>query len=486
MILEAYYEPQFSTHSHGFRPGRGCHTALDEIRRQWKGVKWFIEGDIKGCFDNLDHQLILDLIGRKIPDQRFLKLLKDMLKAGYVEDWQYYQTYSGTPQGGVISPVISNIVLNELDQYVEKELLPSYNRGNRRKLNPVYRALWEEMIEAKAAGDVQRYQELRQKRRQIPSIDPNDEQFRRLYYIRYADDFLLGFAGPKAEAIEIKEKIGQALKRLKLQMSEAKTLITHAESGRARFLGYELTARRNNTRLSQGRDGIKRRSINSNIKLYVPRDVANEWQRRYTRYGKPIHRTELLNNSDYEIVNLYNAEFQGLANYYSLALDVSKRLYPVKYTFMQSLVKTLACKHKCKATSIYRQYKTKFETGVTGLMVTVRRDEPKSPLVAKFGAKPIRTIKNAVLTDKKPLLFSSDNEIVRRLLAGECELCQSKEDIEVHHVRKVSDVRKRYRGRKKPPDWAVFMMKRNRKTVVVCRKCHRNIHQGKYDGQKLA
>ena len=189
MVLEAYYEPQFSSYSHGFRPGRGCHTALDEIRRKWKGVKWFIEGDIHGCFDNLDRQLILDLIGRHMPDQRFLKLLKDMLQAGYIEDWQYHDTYSGAPQGGVLSPIISNIVLNEFDQFVKKELLPAYNRGERRKLNPEYRTLWHEMIAAKAAKDVHKYKELQKKRRQLPSVQTYDEGYRRLYYIRYADDF---------------------------------------------------------------------------------------------------------------------------------------------------------------------------------------------------------------------------------------------------------------------------------------------------------
>jgi group II intron reverse transcriptase/maturase len=188
MLLEAYYEPQFSSHSHGFRPGRGCHTALDEIRRQWKGVKWFIEGDIQGCFDNLAHDLILDLIGRSMPDQRFLKLLKEMLKAGYVQDWQYHQTYSGAPQGGIISPVISNIVLNEFDKYIENELLPVYNRGDVREVNPVYRTLSKEMDKAKAARDIKRYRELRKERRKTPSVRTDDDAFRRLHYIRYGDD----------------------------------------------------------------------------------------------------------------------------------------------------------------------------------------------------------------------------------------------------------------------------------------------------------
>lgn len=128
LILQAYYEPQFSEYSHGFRPGRGCHTALQEIRT-WGGTRWFIEGDITGCFDNIDFKVLLEIINRNIKDKTFLKLLEKMLQAGYMQDWQYQQTYSGVPQEGGISPILSNIVLNELDKFVENELMPIYNQG---------------------------------------------------------------------------------------------------------------------------------------------------------------------------------------------------------------------------------------------------------------------------------------------------------------------------------------------------------------------
>ena len=379
MVLEAYYEPQFSKYSHGFRPGRGCHTALDEIRRRWKGVKWFIEGDIKGCFDNIDHRVLLNLIRLQIPDERFLKLLKDMLKVGYMEDFRYNETYSGTPQGGVISPILSNILLNELDQFVENVLIPQYTKGKKRKLNPDYQALTRKMSKAKKAQDIKKYFKLSKERRSIPSVKTYDNGFIRIYYIRYADDFLLGIAGPP-DFIEIKEKIRKFLQNIKLTMSREKTLITHAASSRARFLGYELDMRRNDTKLSRDRNGKrKRRSVNNSIQLYVPRDVAQEWLNRHQEDGKPKHRAELMNNSDYEIVTCYNSEFQGLVNYYSLAVDVSKRRKPVKYVYMQSLVKTLANRHKKTCTWVYRQYKTKFETGVTGIMVTVPREKPQKP-----------------------------------------------------------------------------------------------------------
>jgi group II intron reverse transcriptase/maturase len=485
-ILEAYYEPQFSQYSHGYRPGRGCHTALDQIRQKWKGVKWFISGDIKGCFNNLDHDVLLDLIRQNMPDQHFLKLLKDMLEAGYLEDWKYHTAYSGVPQGSVISPILSNIILNELDKFVENELIPEYTRGKKRKLNPEYNAITKQLAKAKATKDIRAHKALTKKLRKTPSVKTDDDEFRRLYYCRYADDYLLGFAGPKEEAIEIQNRISEFLRSIKITTSKEKTLITHANSTPVRFLGYELSARKSNTKLSKDKNGRrKRRSINNSVRLSVPRSVAKERENRYKRNGKSIHRAELLHFSDYEIVKLYNVEFQGLANYYALAENISNRLQPVKYVYMQSLVKTLARKHQRKVGWVYSKYKTHFDTGTTGLMVTIQRKEPKQPLVAKFGAKPLCRDKTAILNDEIPKLYFGRNELVKRLLAQECELCDSNKQIEVHHIRKIADIKKRYQGKKHPPQWAVKMMKRHRKTLVVCKQCHNKIHSGIYDGPKL-
>ena len=126
MILEAYYEPQFSDHSHGFRPDRGCHTTLGEVATYWSGTRWFVEGDIKGCFDNIDHEVLLSVLGEKLHDNRFLRLLKYLLKAGYLEDWTYSRTLSGTPQDSVVSPILANIYLDRLDKYVENVLIPAH------------------------------------------------------------------------------------------------------------------------------------------------------------------------------------------------------------------------------------------------------------------------------------------------------------------------------------------------------------------------
>src|ERR1700751_2562493 len=138
LLLEAYYEPQFSDRSHGFRPGHGCHTALREIASTWTGTTWFIEGDISDCFGKLDHEIMVSILAEKIHDNRFLRLIRNMLKAGYLEDWKWNATLSGAPQGGVVSPVLLNIYLHKLDSYVETVLIPQYTQGAARRRNPGY------------------------------------------------------------------------------------------------------------------------------------------------------------------------------------------------------------------------------------------------------------------------------------------------------------------------------------------------------------
>jgi group II intron reverse transcriptase/maturase len=487
MVLEAYYEPQFSDYSHGFRPGHGCHTALETIRQHWKGVAWIIEGDIEKCYDNLDHDLLLDIIGQDIHDQRFLKLLKGMLKAGYLEEWTYHETYSGVPQGGVVSPVLSNIILNKLDKFVEEELIPQYTQGKHRRANSEYNRLSRKMKQARHEKDLETYRQLEKRRRGIPRGRPDDETFRRLRYCRYADDFALGFIGPKSEALAIKARIKALLQTIKLTLSEEKTLITHAVEGRARFLGYDIHVARNNSRITQHQTGHNRKSraVNGKVMLSVPPEVARQWRIRYTRKGKPIHRADLLNLSDYEIVTTFNVECQGLLNYYILAQNVHKRLAVVRYIFWQSLAKTLAAKHKKRTTWVYRRYIGKLENGRKVIRVVIPREDPQNPLVATFGAKPSRYIKTAVIKDEIPRPFYKKTELVQRLLANQCELCPSTENVEVHHIRKLADIRRKYKGRKKPPQWAIFMMSRNRKTIVVCQECHHKIHAGTYDGPKL-
>lgn len=475
LLLDAYYEPRFSNLSHGFRREKGCHTALREITQRWRGVKWFIEGDIKGCFNNIDHQVLLETLSANIHDSRMLRLLSNMLEAGYMEDWRYGATLSGTPQGGIISPLLSNIYLDRLDRFVEETLLPIYNRGDRRRNEPGYKAILNAARRTGDMGDHKEATRLRKQAQSMPSRDPNDPDFRRLWYVRYADDFLFGFTGPRHEAEEIKERIGEFLRNiLRLELSDTKTLITHAADTAARFLGYEVVALHADSR----HDNRGQRIINGLVRLKVPNDVIVERCRRYMRNGKAAHRPERLHDDDFSIVSQYGAEYRGFVQYYLLAFN-ARRLWKVHRMMRTSLLGTLANKHKTRVAPIRRQLRAKvMDRGrsQTALMVKRERGEGKAPLVATFGGISLAWKKEAILTDRPPVVFGIRSEIVQRLLAQKCESCGTEDGpFEVHHIRRLADLDQP--GRRERPLWVKRMASRRRKTLVVCDRCHHDIHR---------
>ena len=473
-LLEAYYEPQFSDYSHGFRPQRGCHTALNEVYRVWSGTKWFIEGDIRGCFDNIDHTVLLSILRERIHDNRFLRLVEGLLKAGYLKEWKYNVTLSGTPQGGVVSPLLANIYLDRLDRFVESDILPAFTRGEKRRLNPEYRHRYAKVQYARKRGNWEKAKRLMKAVRQVPSVDTRDPNYRRVRYVRYADDFLLGFAGPKAEAVEIREKLRRFLREtLHLELSDEKTLITHATTGAARFLGYDLTALHCDTKITAGK-----RSINGVIGLRVPHEVIREKRHRYLKRGKPIHRVELVNDSDFTIVQLYQNEYRGLVQYYKLAENLHEMEY-LRFTMETSLLRTLACKHQTSATQQLKRLRAKVATPF-GPRPCLKVEVPragKRPLVSVFGGIPLRRDREAVLTDEKPPRFAPITEVVKRLLAERCEICGTSGEVEVHHVRHLSDLKQK--GRVERPRWMTIMSARRRKTLVLCLRCHDDLHAGR-------
>lgn len=475
LILEAYYEPQFSDHSHGFRPKCGCHSALSEIKQTWTGTKWFVEGDIKGCFDHIDHQILMEILRETIHDNRFLRLVDGLRKAGYLEEWYYHRTLSGTPQGGVISPILSNIYLDRLDKYVEKVLLPKYNRKDERRKNPQYMRVRKRMHALSQKGMTKEAAQMRKQLRPLPCNDPYDPEYRRLRYVRYADDFLLGFAGPEAEAEEIKEQLRRFLQEeLKLEMSQEKTLITQAHTRAARFLGYEIATQQANDKLGQN----KGRNVNGRMELRVPTDVIEENCAKYQKGGKPTHKAELTPESDFAITEKYQWKYRGLVQYYVLAVNVSS-LKKLHWTMKRSLLKTLANKHKSTVMRMVKRSQTNTETHYGKMQcLEVRIDrKDKKPLLARFGGIPLRRQKEAVILDITPnRVVIRRNELVKRLLRDSCELCGSKEHISVHHVRKLSDLKKK--GRKEKPLWVQVMIAMHRKTLIVCGYCHWAIHTG--------
>ena len=471
LLLEAYYEPQFSDRSHGFRKGRGCHTALREIECSWKGTAWFVEGDISDCFGSLDHDILLRILAERIHDNRFLRLIAHMLRAGYLEDWQYHETLSGCPQGGVVSPILSNIYLDKLDQFVGQVLIPEYTRGTRRKRNPEYERLETQRRSARRRGDRAEARALLKKMRAIPSGDPLDPEYRRLRYCRYADDHLLGFTGPKAEAEEIRQRLAVFLRgELALELSPEKTLITHARTRAARFLGYEIIVQHADAKVTRGR-----RSVNGAVALRVPLDVIRAKCSPYRQRGTPWYRSRLQNLDDYDIVRIYGAEYRGIVNYFLLAQDVW-RLGALRWNAVTSMLKTLAAKHESTVTKMAARHKATVETphGLRTCFEARRRREGKEDLVARFGGIPLVRNRGRVITDPAPVLVPAPRkELLSRLLRRTCELCGHGAAVTVHQVAGLSQLGIPGPGQ---PAWAARMAKMRRKTLVACDLCHQVIH----------
>ena len=471
LLLEAYYEPQFSDHSHGFRKGRGCHTALRKMHETWTGTVWFIEGDISDCFGSTSHEILMKILAEKISDNRFLRLIRNMLKAGYMEDWQYHETLSGTAQGGVLSPLLSNIYLHKLDEFVERELIPQHTRGNSRKPNREYSRLAKRRQAARRRGDRAGARELARQMRALPYGDPMDPGYRRLRYIRYADDHILGFTGPKAEAEQIKAALAAFLREtLALELNQSKTLITHARTRAARFLGYEITVQHCNTKLTGGI-----RSANGRIAMRVPRDVIKAKCAPYRRRGKPWHRSQLQNLPDYDIVRIYGAEYRGIVDYYLLAQD-AWRLSALRWNAETSMLKTLAAKHRSSVTKMAARHKAKIKTsdGTRTCFEARKQREGKSDLIARFGGIPLRRDRRTVIRDPGPAPAAAPRkELISRLRRRRCELCEHGTTVAVHQVAGLASLGKPEPGR---PAWAALMAKMRRKTLVVCAACHDYIH----------
>ncbi len=486
-LLSAYYEPQFSRNSHGFRPERGCHTALAQISVQFTGTIWFIEGDIKGCFDNIDHDTLMAILSRDIHDQRLLNLIHKGLKAGVLDDWRYGKTYSGTPQGGVLSPLLANIYLNELDQFVEKELQSKWIKGERRRNNKAYKKYELKLKQAWKQGDRERYRRLKLERRELPARDQKDPSYRRLRYVRYADDYLIGFVGTKQETEAIKAALAEFLKTtLNLEQSREKTLITHAKTEQAHFLGYAISVYQSNHVMSiDEKTGIKQRSVNGRVRLGIPARLMREKMKYYTRHNVVVSEYVLTHQSVANIIKQYQERFRGLAEYYKFAVD-RYRLGGLKGVMQEALVKTIAQKLKISVARVYRKYRSRKTVNGHVYNILLETIETENGFYRfEWGGipltheKPKRTIR---IDDTLPKVrWSKGGELVKRLTANQCEICGSSKRVEVHHVRNLADLKKRWRGRRAKPEWVKLMVARNRKTLVVCRKCHAAIHGGKMD-----
>lgn len=487
MILEAIYEGHFETTSHGFRPKRSCHTALLHIQKTFNGAKWFIEGDIKGFFDNIDHDVLVGILRERISDDRFIRLIRKFLKAGYVEDWTFHNTYSGTPQGGIVSPILANIYLDKLDKYV-KEYIQHFDKGTKRRPGKesnnlanerkrTVRKLKKVKDGTEKAALVARLKAIEQERAAFPSGDEMDGSYRRLKYIRYADDFILGVIGSKEDALRIKEDIKSFLSEsLALELSEEKTLITHTGKS-AKFLGYEITVTRNNHQRRDVQGRLRRtygKRVRLNVSMATLRDKLLEYGameiklRNGKEIWKPKCRSGLIFNDDLEILDRYNRETVGFCNYYLIANNCVV-LHNFRYIMEYSMYKTFAGKYRSTVRKINKKYRL-------NKLFTVKYEQQgviKSRTFYKTSFKRRTTAFNGSC-DIEPYSIAdvSRTNLTDRLKAEKCELCGATGKLIMHHVRNLKDL-------KGKESWERLMSARKRKTIALCPSCHRLRHLGK-------
>ena len=481
LLLEAIYEGHFEGTSHGFRPHRSCHTALGMIQKSFAGAKWFIEGDIKGFFDNIDHNVLISILRERISDERFLRLIRKFFNAGYVEDWKYNKTYSGTPQGGIISPILANIYLDKFDKYI-KEYAAKFRKGDRRSINPEYWRLnnkknWLKKKLQKTSDEQIRKSylyEIAQLSKQMlstPHKDAMDADFRRLQYVRYADDFLISVIGSKSECETIKADITQFMReQLKLELSDEKTLITHAQD-KAKFLGYEIFIRKSDA-VKRNRDGVLKRDFNGAVVLTLNSAVI---QKKLTEYnalevrnidGKDIWwskpRRYMTPMKPEDILAQYNAEIRGLYNYYSLAANVSKECASFAFIMKMSMFKTLGWKLNTSARKVRQKYQKDKDFVIP---YNDAKGKQKYRVFYNEGFKK-RNAQFDVDYDKLPqTMYVPYPSLVERLKDGRCELCGKEGKVVMHHVRTLTKL-------KGNNEWEKLMLKRHRKTLVVCEDCN--------------
>lgn len=495
-LLEAIYEPVFSTDSHGFRSGRSCHSALDRIQHTWTGVKWLVDVDVRGFFDNIDHKILVALMEQKIDDKRFIRLIKGMLAAGYVEDWRFHRTYSGTPQGGVISPCLANIYLHELDKFVAGKI-DAFNRGKRRMTGRDY-SRYSGLIHGRrkkidalkaTGGSPQAIKDLRdeirhleQERSKHSSRDEMDPGYRRLLYCRYADDFVLGVIGSKQEAETIKHDVQEFLRsELALEAAEEKSGVHHANDG-VEFLGYrvrtwgERSGPREMRRLKLAGRHVTARNHSKTIQLSVPEHKLRAFCDR-RGYGN-LHllqsrqRGFLTALSDVEIVWAYNAEMRGLANYYRLACNVKGTLGRLYYLWWGSLLRTLATKHKTTVNKVAVRLRTPNGEYVARTTVDGKPQQARVWKLKHLDRTQIPAARVDAVANLGKWL-DRRSTVIKRLNARVCELCGSAErPVEIHHVRSLADV-------KKSPLSARIETARTRKRFVLCVPCHDALHTGR-------
>lgn len=499
MILEAVYDSPygatFSDHSHGFRPRRGTHTALKDIRSKWSGVTWLVEGDIKGCFDNIDHARLMQALRKRIRDERFLGLIWKALRCGYMEFHLPVDSFIGTPQGSIVSPLLANIFLHQLDEFVEREFIAAYQGGHKRQATPEYRKVCYRLQKArlalKASSDPAEQERYKGEIRTLKNVQlstkaySDDPTFIRIKYLRYADDWLVGINGPKELAETIKERSAVFLESIGLTLSLEKTHIRHAKTEEANFLGTRISIGSTSPSSKRVEHGGKTDLVGTRrVTGWFPRMFApiDEIVRRLHDQGMcdgegwPTRKSAWLHLDDVDIIQMYSSTLRGYLNYFSF-VDNYVKLGRIQYILLFSLVKTLANKHRLSVPETFRKYGKPPRVTVepegrkaTNITFHMERDWRRRPsrfhTATHGGPEEIVSLRYSRLNKSK--------------LGRHCIICGTTEDIQMHHLRHIRKMGAAVKG------FAKLMAGINRKQVPLCHEHHVAVHAGKYDGVSLS
>jgi group II intron reverse transcriptase/maturase len=494
LILEAIYDSPhgsyFSDSSHGFRPHRSCHTALREIRGKWTGVNWLIEGDIRACFDEIDHQTLVGILKRKIQDQRFLNLIWKLLNAGYMDlHGNKKDSLIGSPQGSIVSPILANVYLHELDEFVEG-LQAKREQGTRKGHNPIYHRLSHKKSRLAARGETKtkEFKDTIKRMRMLPTLQVDDPDFIRIKYLRYADDWLIGVCGSHALAEEIKQEIKHFLRdNLRLTLSEEKTHITHARTQEAFFLGTTLKMGNGGeakVTWSTNRKGrmFKRRSTGweTVMNAPIPKLIKKLSERGFcTREGEPIPKSGWAYLDADQIVSLYSSESSGIQNYYRFA-DNWVQVNRVQYILEYSLAKTMARKYQISVPKVFKRFGKGFTIVIKGK--GGKEDRKVSFYLNRDWVKRRDAFQNGKCPDID-LVQTAIRMRTRSKLGQPCCICgETAGQIVMHHVRHI----RKLSNKREATGFNRILRMLNRKQIPVCEICHRNIHRGTYDSLKLA
>jgi len=448
---------------------------------------WTIEGDIVGCFDNIPHGPLMKAVEKRIADRKVLRIIRQSLAAGYMEQWQYHKTYSGTPQGGVLSPLLCNIFLHQLDEHMMKDLRANETQSKRvanARRNPEYRKIERKVTllrrQLKQTQGTARealiteLTRLERQQRDTPYYARDQKHPSRIGYTRYADDFVIMVQGKKAEAQAVKDEIGKKLQEMGLALSEEKTKLTHWRY-RVNFLGYQLHGKPTNK-------GTSIRPI-----LSIPQKKL-QGIKEALRVAGGYHQIP-----EVDAINQMSAMFRGWCNYYRYATSPQATFEDLSRHTWWRYAHYVARKHRLSIARMVRQERQgkrlvavkrngrtrlTFRVLVEGKAMTLDLFPPKTGQIRALATTGQWTV------DLKPVIptnWQSGRSLATRMAAlerakGTCERCGENPVAHVHHTvplrgktflaRVMSDSAQRYTA------------------TALCNECHLEVHGGSYAPRK--